>query len=138
MSLSADDRFEIVDLLSRCAYAYDERKLDLLESCYTEDAVFGLTIKGGDAIEPFEGREAIMGLYRGSMDAQSDQRRHVISNLCFEQTGEEPVVLSYLSLFATDNAQARLLCTGLYRDTLRRTDKGWKLQHRDLDLDGPH
>lgn len=138
MSLSADDKMAILDLLSRSAYAYDERKLDMLEACFTTDGAFGIQIAGVDEpIGPFEGSEAIMGLYRGSLEAQTDVRRHVISNAFFESEGDEPVVVSNLTLFATENGAAKLLCTGVYRDQLKRTDAGWCIHRRHLDLDSP-
>ena len=139
MSLSADDKLAILDLLSRSAYAYDERKLDLLEACFTPDAAFSIKIDGVDEpIGPFEGSEAIMGLYRGSLEAQTDVRRHVVSNAFFESEGDAPVVVSNLTLFATQNGQAKLLCTGVYRDVLHRTASGWCIHSRHLNLDSPY
>lgn len=138
MNVSADDKLAILELLARSAYAYDERKLDLLEGCFTEDAAFSIKIAGVDElVGPFEGREQIMGLYRGSLEKQTDVRRHVVSNAFFESDGDEPVVLSYLSLFATENGEAKLLCTGVYRDRLRRGAGGWEIHRRHLDLDSP-
>ncbi len=139
MSVSADDKHAILELLSRSAYGYDERKLDMLEACFTPDAAFSIQIAGvPELMGPFEGTEAIMGLYRGSLEAQTDVRRHVVSNAFFESEGDEPVVLSYLTLFATENGEAKLLCTGVYRDQLRRTADGWAIHRRHLDLDSPY
>jgi 3-phenylpropionate/cinnamic acid dioxygenase small subunit len=139
MSLSADDKLAILDLLSRSAYAYDERKLDMLDACFTRDAAFGIRIAGvEEPIGPFEGIEAIMGLYRGSLEAQTDVRRHVVSNAFFESEGDEPVVVSNLTLFATEHGEAKLLCTGVYRDQLKRDATGWCIHRRHLDLDSPY
>lgn len=138
MSLSADDKLAIGELLSRASYAYDERKLDMLESCFTEDAVFTIQIIDMDLIGPFDGRAAIMDLYSNSLDAQTDVRRHVISNVMFTDEGDEPEVISNLTLFATADGVAKLLCTGVYTDQLSRTDSGWCLRKRHLDLDSPY
>lgn len=139
MSLCADDKLAILELLSRSAYAYDERKLDMLAACFTADATFSIQIAGApDLIGPFEGVDAIMDLYRGSLDAQTDVRRHVVSNAFFEVADDEPVVISNLTLFATENGEARLLCTGVYRDQMQRTDAGWCIHRRHLDLDSPY
>ena len=139
MKLSADDKHAILELLSRSAYAYDEPRLDLLEACFTDDAAFSIRIAGvEEMMGPFVGREAIMGLYRGSLDAQTDVRRHVVSNAFFESEGDEPVAVSYLTLFATENGQAKLLCTGVYRDRLQRAGDGWQIHRRHLDLDSPY
>lgn len=139
MNLSADDKLAILDVLSRSAYAYDERKLDMLEACFTRDAAFAIKIAGVDElIGPFEGVEAIMGLYSGSLEAQTDVRRHVVSNAFFENESEEPVVISNLTLFATENGEAKLLCTGVYKDQMQRTESGWCIHRRHLDLDSPY
>lgn len=138
MSLSTEDKLNILDALSRSAYALDAHDLDLLEAAYTEDAVFSLNIRDADPIPPFEGIEAIMGLYRSSLEAQTDVRRHVVSNAFFVSEGEDPVVSSNLTLFATENGDTKLLSAGVYRDTLRRTPDGWKLLKRHLDLDSPY
>lgn len=138
MSLTADDKRTILDLLSRSAYAYDQRQLDMLESCFAADASFSIQIKDADLMGPFEGRDAIMTLYRNSMDAQTDVRRHIVSNAFFESDGDQPVVVSNLTLFATEAATARLLATGVYRDVLCRLDGRWVIKKRHLDLDSPY
>lgn len=138
MSLSTGDKLAIMGLLSRSAYAYDERKLDMLEDCFAQDAAFSILIKDADLMGPFEGREAIMGLYRGALEAQTDVRRHVVSNAFFESEDSQPTVISNLTLFATENAEARLLATGVYRDVVKREGDGWVIHRRHLDLDGPY
>ena len=170
MSLSAEDRLAIFELMSRVAYAYDQRDLPGLAQCFTPDARFSLHIAGAEPMAPFEGREAIMTLYRDAMAAQTDVRRHVISNPFFIETGSEagietgietggetgiktgvetgietgaeagaePTVVSNLTLLATEDGQCHLLCTGVYRDTLRRVDSRWRLHRRHLDLDSAY
>lgn len=74
MTLSADDKLAIHELLARAAYAYDERDMDMLERCFTRSASMSIRITGGDLMGPFEGRDTIMGLFRTSMEAQTDVR----------------------------------------------------------------
>lgn len=146
MSLSAADRLAIFERLSRVAYAYDQRDLPGLAECFTPDARFSLHIAGAEPMAPCAGREAIMTLYRDAMAAQTDVRRHVISNPFFIEAGietgaefgAEPTVVSNLTLLATEDGQCRLLCTGVYRDTLRRVDARWRLHRRHLDLDSAY
>jgi 3-phenylpropionate/cinnamic acid dioxygenase small subunit len=138
MSLSAEDKLAIAELLARSAYAFDEQDLEMLEACFTPDAVFSILIKGGDMIGPFEGRDAVMKLYSDSMDAQTDVRRHVASNVFFKSETGDPQVISNLTLFATENATTKLLSVGVYQDTVRRTDDGWRVLKRHLDLDSPY
>ena len=133
-------RAAIEDLLSRAAFALDEREDAMLSACFAEDAVFSLRIAGGDLIGPFEGREGIMGLMRGAWEEQTDARRHVVSNVFYPPAAEATVsgaipVVSYLSLFATENGEVQLLCTGVYRDEVIVDANRCELVRRHLDLE---
>ena len=138
MNLSLERKLAIHELLGRAAYAYDQRDLDLLESCFDIDAVMSMRIAGGDLIGPFEGRDAIMQLMKNSMAEQTDVRRHVVSNIFFESTGEQPVVISNLTLLSTQGGVASLLATGIYRDTVVEEGGSWRLHSRHLDLDSTY
>ena len=135
MSLPIEEKLAIHELLARCSAGLDRHDLAMLEACYVEESVFALAITGADPIPPFEGMEAILGLYSGAMETQTDVRKHVVSNIYFEEEGEEPVVFSTLTLFATENGETKLLTAGEYRDVVRKTDAGWRLLHRQLQLD---
>lgn len=138
MSLTADEKLAIHELLSRAAYAYDEKDLEMLAGCFTEDVAFTIQISDADLMGPFKGRDAVMTLYADSMAAQTDVRRHVTTNHFFESQEDEPRIISNLTLFATENGETRLLSAGVYRDTVRRSQDGWLLCKRHLDLDSPY
>ncbi len=135
MSVSVEDRLAIGELLSRAAYGYDERDAQTLAACFAEDASMTIRIAGGDPVGPFNGREEIMGLMTSSMASQSDVRRHVISNLFFQEEGDAPLVVSNLTLLATENGAIDVISAGIYRDRVVRVDGGWKISDRQLDLD---
>ena len=86
MTLSVEQKLAIHELLSRAAYAYDERDMKALEAGFAPEASMSLRIAGGDLIGPFEGRPAILELMRNSMAQQSDVRRHVVSNIFFDES----------------------------------------------------
>ena len=137
--VNTTEKMEISELLNKSSYALDERKIELLGDCFAKDAVMSLRISGEDLIGPFDGHEEIMKLMKDSMDTQTDQRRHVISNLFFEKEDEEVVtVVSYLTLFATENKEINLLTTGIYRDEVVKVDGEWKINNRHLDLELPY
>ena len=138
MSLGVEQKLAIHELLGRAALAYDERDLPTLEAGFTADASLSMRIAGGDLIGPFEGREAIMKLFTDSMAEQSDVRRHVISNIFFEESGEHPVVVSNLTLVATEDGEIKLLTAGIYRDTLALVDGDWCISRRHIELDKPY
>ena len=134
--LSEVDKLKISELLSRSAYALDERDVDMLSACFSEEANFTMRIAGGDMIGPFEGRESIMKLMTDSMDQQTDKRRHVVSNIFFESSeGNNVSVVSNLTLFATENEEIQVLSAGVYHDQVVKSDNNWELHQRHLDLD---
>ena len=135
MSLNLEQKLAIHELLGRSALAYDERDLSTLESGFAPDASLSMRIAGGDLIGPFEGREAIMKLFTDSMAEQSDVRRHVVSNIFFDESDEDPIAISNLTLVATENGEITLLTAGIYRDTLVQFDGNWCISHRHIELD---
>ena len=135
---SAEDRFTISELLNRMAYYYDEDHLDDLAACFATDAMMSMQIDGGDIVGPFKGRDSIMELYRGAKSSQSDVRRHNITNIMFDASGDALSVTSYLTLFATENAETKLLTTGVYRDQVGQIDGEWKIARRHIDLDSAY
>ena len=110
MTLDTTDKLSIHELLSKAAYAYDARDLSMLEASFAESASFSMRIAGGDLIGPFQGREAIIAMMVGAMDAQTDVRRHVVSNLFFDEAAADVTVISNLTLFSTENGETKLLC----------------------------
>ena len=131
---SVEDRFAISELLNRMAYYYDEGHLDELAACFAEGAVMSMQIAGGDMVGPFEGRDSIMELYRGAKSTQTDVRRHDITNILFDASSDALAVTSYLTLFATEHAETKLLTTGVYRDQVGQIDGEWKIIRRHIDL----
>lgn len=134
--MNAADKLAIHELLSRTAHGYDERDTAMLAACFAADGQMSMRIAGGELIGPFRSREGIMQLMTGSMDAQTDKRRHVVSNIFFHAEGDDSArVSSNLSLFATENGVTRLITTGIYTDEVRRGAAAWEITSRHLDLD---
>lgn len=133
------DKFAIHELLGRAAYGLDEHDLGRIEACFAPEAVMMINIAGLDPVGPFEGRGAIMQLMKDSITAQTDKRRHVITNIFFEaEADDEATVFSNLTLFGTENGENRLITTGLYRDKIARIDGEWLIASRTIDLDMPY
>jgi 3-phenylpropionate/cinnamic acid dioxygenase small subunit len=139
MSLSLEDKLAIHELLSRSAYGLDERDVDMLAATFAENANFSMRIGGGDLVGPFETRAGIMQLMTDSMAEQTDQRRHVVSNVYFDgERDGNPVVVSNLTLMATENGEIQLLSAGVYRDTVVNVNGAWEILDRYLELDKPY
>ena len=136
MSVTPEHKLAIHELLSRAAYALDVRDVDMLAGSFAENASLSMRIGGGDLIGPFENREGIMKLMTDSMAEQTDQRRHVVSNIFFDGEHDgHPVVISNLTLLATENGEIELLSAGIYRDIVTEVDGEWQILERYIDLD---
>ncbi len=135
MTLTVEQKLAIHELLGRAAYAYDERDLEMLANCFSPRAAFSMRIAGGDLVGPFEGREAVMDLMRNSLEEQTDVRRHVISNIFFDESAPATTVISNLTLLATENGEIRLLSAAVYRDTVVEEDGAWRILRRHIELD---
>jgi len=135
MSLTLEQKLNIHELLGRAALAYDERDMATLEAGLATNANMSMRIAGGDLIGPFEGRDAIMKLFTDSMATQTDVRRHVVSNIFFDESGAHPVAISNLTLVATENGEIQLLTAGIYRDTMVQEGGHWCIANRHIELD---
>ena len=132
---SVEDRLAISELLTRMAYYYDQGHLDHLEASFSHNAVMSMQIAGGDVIGPFQGREDIMALYRDAKSTQTDVRRHDITNVFFDVADGVISTTSYLTLFATEHGETKLLTTGIYRDIVEQSGGTWRVVKRHIDLD---
>ena len=136
--MKSSDKLVIHELLNRAAHSFDERQLDVLEQCYTKDASMLIEITGVGEVGPFEGREAIMQLISDTLAAQTDVRRHVISNFFFESEGKKAArVVSSLVVFSVENGAINVIISGIYRDDVEKSHGDWRIKHRRLDLDLP-
>lgn len=137
--ITTDDRLALHDVVSRAAWAYDEARMDVIEGCFAADAVMTVAVAGAGTPTTVEGRDAIVGLIRSSIEAQDDQRRHVMSNVFFESDdAARPVVVSTLTLVVVADGAASVLSCGTYRDEMAREGDAWRIRRRDLRLDLPY
>ncbi len=128
--MSVTDRLAITELLNRAACAYDDHDIDSWSNCFASEATMIIDITG---------HAAIMELMRNSMATQTDTRRHVISNVYFDEIDAHTAkVCSYLTLFATENGALKLLTTGVYRDDVVHIKDGWQISRRHLTLYLPY
>jgi hypothetical protein len=133
-------RAEFENLLGRASWGYDEADPDLIASCFTEDARMSLRIgRDGDLVGPFEGRAAISALHADSMAAQTDQRRHNLSNVVLvKESPDTASTTSNLTLLSIENCAVRVLSSGWYRDRLVHRDGAWFIADRYVYLDLPY
>jgi len=133
-------RAEIENVLGRASWGYDENDVDLIAAQFTETATMTMQIgRDGDVIGPFEGRDAIRKLHADSLAAQTDQRRHNLSNLVLvKESPDTASTTSNLTLLSIENGVVRVLSSGWYRDDLVKTGGEWLIATRHIYLDLPY
>lgn len=132
-------RNDIENALARYALAYDDGDMDGVETSFGEQAVFTMRIGDGDLVGPLHGRDEIMGLFRGAHESQSDQRRHITTNVLVEEVDEKNVrSVSYLLITSAADGALTVLTTGKYEDEWARTGGEWVLAKRHIALDLPY
>ena len=133
------DKQAIAEILGRLGWAYDSGNLDYFEAVYAPDGRFTVSIAGMGQVGDYRSIENIMVLYRGAKASQTDQRRHVVTNIFFsEEAADTATAVSYLTLLATKDGVTKTLSAGVYTDKFVRLAGAWRIQHRDLSLDAPY
>ena len=133
-------RGDIENVLNRYSIAYDQNDMTEMADTFADSAALTMRIAGGDLIGPFEGKEAVMKLMTDSLASQTDQRRHVTTNLAVrKETDDAASVESYLTLISVQDGKATLLSTALYQDELvKDADGAWRFTKRHIELDLPY
>lgn len=131
-------RERIEDLINRYSLAYDTGDLDEMNRIFSDDAVFRMRLPDADPVE-FTGKAAIMELMAGATASQTDQRRHINSNLIVHPSdGGDITTTHYLTLVGTENGQIELITAGVYRLRIVEDNGELALGELDLELDRPY
>jgi hypothetical protein len=124
--------------VARYCWAYDERRRDLLEGCFIEDAAWEGSVGGSQAVGPIRGRDSILEWLAGFWPHQHDQRRHMLMNPLVERRSEgEAEVHAYLLLVSARDQSVSLETTGFYRVSVVREDGRWRIRHLFAGFDAP-
>lgn len=127
------DYGQVAELLARFGAAVDQHRADTLTNVLAEGASFEVVVAGGDVYGPFSPRSAVIEFVDSTVTAQTDQRRHCITNI--RREGDS--VFAYLSLLVTENGELTPQSTGLYEATLTTEDGQPRINTLRLTLDRP-
>jgi|ERR687897_172139 3-phenylpropionate/cinnamic acid dioxygenase small subunit len=132
------DRQAINDLFADYAWAMDARDFDLLAQVFHDDASFTIPIEGADTVGPFSPGSAVVEFISSTTQGQTDRRRHVITNVRFEEESDnEARVTATLTLIVIDNGQLTVQSTGVYRAECVNSGSRWQFREFVLALDLP-
>jgi hypothetical protein len=93
---------------------------------------------GGEGVGPFEGRDAVVEFLTGFWTVQTDQRRHIFTNVVVDElTGDGAVAHAYLLLTAATGGTMTPVTNGPYRLHLRKDAGTWRISRLVAGFDAP-
>ncbi len=93
---------------------------------------------GVDTIDPHRGRGAVVEFLAGFWSIQTDQRRHIFTNVVITDLDESTAVAhAYLLLTAASNGVMAPITTGPYRLAMRREQGVWRIARLVAGFDAP-
>lgn len=133
------DRMAIEQLFADYAWPMDTREWPVLATVFTEDASFTITIAGEPAVGPIVGRDEIVEFCSSTVGDQTDQRRHVITNVrIVNETDTSADVYAMLTLIVIADGALDVKSTGVYTTTaVEESDGAWRFSSMLLELDLP-
>jgi hypothetical protein len=132
------DRDTLEQLFAQYGWPMDTKDFGNLNIVFTQDAKFTVQIAGGDTYGPIEGRQAVYDFVSQTVGAQTDQRRHLITNIRIEsETDAKTVATAILTLLVIDNGSLEVKSSGLYRGEIVQEDGQWRFSSLHLYLDLP-
>jgi hypothetical protein len=130
------DRAEIENVLATWALGYDDRRPELMRRCFTSDATMTLHIGDEETMGPYVGQDEVMAHFTDHHEIQTDQRRHVVTNVTLESDeATEARTTSVLTLLVVADDVVRVQATGVYRDHFVLDGDRWRIRERVLRLD---
>jgi Ring hydroxylating beta subunit. len=127
---------EILELLAKAAYGFDEGDIPMLENVFTEKSIFVINIAGEEGEAVYKGYKAIMDLQIDALKVQTDKRRHVVTNTFFtKESDNQASTISNVLITSVEDGVIRLVTSGIYRDEVVLEEGQWKIASRYLDLD---
>lgn len=137
MTQNPADFNAIQQLLAEYTWSHDSRDFDKLATCFTDDAQYTMQIAQNAPGEPVTGGKAIASLVKKFKSTQTDQRRHLITNIIVDKANDtSAIVKSYVTVFATEGDFSQLITTGQCVDEVeKQTDGHWKFTRKAMHLD---
>lgn len=129
------DHYLIQDAFSRWGIAFDEDRVDVIESLFTQDAqLIGLEA-GPDPVVSANGREQILEVVRQASVQQNDQRRHVISNIVIEELTDNTARAIAYGIIPIANNGLFLGATVIYSADLKKEGDAWRFSRLAIAMD---
>jgi len=142
MSISADERSAILDLISEYAYTFDEDRIEGTVNLFIDDGEWSIYLSGSDsatlkASTNAERRTVFQEVRSGPIN-EAGMPRHFQTNTVLKRLSADRIS-GRTMLAATqqpyDGSQANILFSGVYEDEFVLSDAGWRFAVRRGRLD---
>ena len=127
-TLSADDRFAILDVIHAYNLAADEKDVEETLKYYVEEG----QIEGD--METRKGKEAMREDLPKIFKAEVTLKRHIANNARFKSEADE-VMVTYVLLVMEAKAAPMSIATSIVTDRFRRVGNEWKVVHHHVAVD---
>jgi hypothetical protein len=129
-------RLLIEDAFSRYAVALDEGRRDVLKSLFTEDARVEIVEGSNKPLVAVAGRDVVLVNFASAWKQQGEQRRHVISNIVFNQLTDSHASLIAYGVVIVANDGLSIGTSIIYTAELRRDPDGaWRFSRLLVGMD---
>ena len=139
--MSLEDKMDILEVIARYAYTYDERDADGFAQLFTEGGIFEVIPSGGSQPElRLESRAAIhaWASQRHQQVVKEIQDRHYQSGTLFDALTAEHAQTRTMVLITHQGVHdptPRPVLSGVYHDRWHKTQRGWQITQRILRHD---
>jgi hypothetical protein len=132
-------RWLVRERVYRYGWAFDERRPDVLMSCFDQDATWSANLMGESEVPTIRGRDQIVRWLSAFWDRQGDQRRHLMMSMTVDGLTERhaTAVTSLLLLSATAMPSLSVALTSFYRFGMVRRDGLWLITSLFEGCDAP-
>lgn len=128
--LSADDKYAIIETISRYNNASDRRDVEAHIAAY---APGGRIVSAMGSTEG--GIEGLRGALPLMFAAEGTAKRHLPSNHEFDQTDDDHVTVSYLLTVLEAETAPQVVATAWITDHFQRTGQGWRVGEHQISID---
>lgn len=118
-------RMRIAERLHAYAWGFDERRIDVLRGCFTEDAVWHGSLAGRESVGPVHGADAIIEFLTSYWPRQADQRRHYMLSLEVDPVTASEVLATTALLLTAVGKRLEIVLTSFYRFRLVEQGGRW-------------
>jgi hypothetical protein len=134
-SLSAADRLLIHEVFARFGIAYDEVRLDVMRTLFTDDISFEVS-DGAKTLVQQRGRDEVLAILTSALSQQADQRRHLIGNVVIDRHTKSTVSALAYGIVTVAADGLSLGGTVFYSTDLRREKDGvWRFSRLLIGMD---